>query len=147
MPAILSTLQFQGGSRLRGLLPPVAPDEPLRKGDGAGGSGHLTWFPFTAGTTLIIDHSENGLTFDSATAVNLVVPTNANVPFPIGTSVLIEQAGAGVVNFVGQSAGGDTVMIDVRAAFLKTTAGQYAPATLVKKAANRWLLSGDLVPA
>ena len=97
------------------------------------------------GTTLIIDHAENGLVFDSATAVNLVVPTDANVPFPVGTSVLIEQAGAGAVNFVGQSAGGDTVQIDVRVAFLKTTAGQYAPATLVKKAANRWLLSGDLV--
>lgn len=54
MPDILSNLRFQGG-RIRGLVPAVAADEPLRKGEASSGGGGGA--PLVVGATW-----ENGAT-------------------------------------------------------------------------------------
>jgi len=141
MPAVLSQLTFQG-SRVRGLSAPIAPDEPLRKTDSAsGGAGaNLTWRVLTASASLVIEDSNNAVAIDSATPVNLTVPADADVTFAIGVSILIEQRGTGQITVVA----GIGVTLDYRAAFTNKLAGRFAPATVIKKSANRWLLSGDL---
>ncbi len=74
-----------------------------------------------------------------ATAQNLVVPSNANVAFPIGSQVMVAQTGAGQVTF--SAATGVSIL-----SYLSQTKtiGQYAAASLVKKASDTWILAGNL---
>jgi hypothetical protein len=92
------------------------------------------------GTTYTLALADGGklVTLSNASAVTLTVPTNASVAFPVGTSVLLAQLGAGQVTVA--PAGGVTV--NSRGAALKI-AGQYGAATLVKTATDTWFLTGD----
>jgi hypothetical protein len=73
-----------------------------------------------------------------ATAVTLTVPTDANVNYPVGTSIDILQTGAGQVTV--SASGGVTVNATPG---LKLRA-QWSSATLLKRAADTWVLIGDL---
>lgn len=79
------------------------------------------------------------VTVTTAGASTLTVPTNATVAFPVGTTIVLEQGGAGQVTIT--PAGG--VTINSNGGKLKTT-GQYAVASLVKKATNIWTAFGNL---
>jgi len=88
-------------------------------------------------TLLLID---NGciVEISSATSVNLTVPPNASVAFPVGTTIYILQTGAGQITVVPD--GGVTVNATPG---LKTRT-QWAMASLVKRATNSWILVGDI---
>ena len=77
--------------------------------------------------------------FTSATAVTAIVPPNSAAPFPVGATILLRQYGAGQVGVVG----GVGVTVHARGGALDL-AGQYAQATLIKRATNEWVLSGDV---
>ena len=79
------------------------------------------------------------LRFVSASAVTLTIPPNGAVAFPIGTTITIEQGGAGEV----VPAAADGVTINRRGNVTKT-AGQYAVALLTKVEGDAWTLTGDL---
>jgi hypothetical protein len=79
------------------------------------------------------------VSMNNAASNTLTIPTNASVTFPVGTMILVRQAGAGQTTVAG--AGG--VTINSRGGALKL-AGQYAYATLVKVATDTWELSGDI---
>lgn len=136
MPTILS--------RLRGLPPAISPDEPLRKNEaGQGAGGGVNWVAIPEGISLhslTLDDTNNGVYSEQGIPVTVQIPLHEDVPIVVGSSVLFEQRGTGKLNFV-QATG---VTLDVRSVFEKTTAGQFAPATLIKTGKNRWLLSGDL---
>ena len=78
---------------------------------------------------------------EASGTVTLTVPTDESVAFPIGTTITVVQVATG------------TITIDVADA--GTTTLNYTPsnvlrdvwstAVLVKRAANTWLLSGDLL--
>lgn len=74
----------------------------------------------------------------SASAITLTIPADSSVNFPIGTSIDILQTGAGQVTIAG--AGGVTVNATPG---LKLRA-QWSSATLFKRAANTWVVMGDL---
>lgn len=70
---------------------------------------------------------------------NLIVPTNASVPFPSGTIITLSQYGAGQVNIIGDTG------VTLRSSGGKNkTAAQYSVATLYKRDTNEWYLYGDL---
>ena len=73
-----------------------------------------------------------------STAVTLTVPTDATLNFPVGTTLDIIQTGAGQITIAG--AGGVTVN-GTPGLKLRT---QWSSATLLKRAANTWLVYGDL---
>jgi hypothetical protein len=75
--------------------------------------------------------------FTSATAVTVTVPTNATVPFPIGTRIDLLQTAAGKVTV---SPTGITLNATPTAA-LRT---QWSSATLIKRNTDTWTLVGDL---
>jgi hypothetical protein len=75
-----------------------------------------------------------------AGANNLTVPDNATVGFPIGTQVDLCQYGAGQTTIV-QGAGVTIVSVGSN----KKIAARYGTATLYKRAANEWVLTGNLV--
>jgi hypothetical protein len=77
---------------------------------------------------------------NSATAGNLLIPTDASVNFPIGTQINIVQQGTGLIT-VAAVTPGTTTLNATPGAKLRA---QWSSATLIKRAANTWLLIGDL---
>lgn len=90
------------------------------------------------GTTYTFVASDQGrmITFGAASATAVTVPTNATVPFPIGTQLHIIQLGTGQVTIAG--AGGVTVS---SAGGLKLES-QYSGAELLKINTDAWVLVG-----
>jgi hypothetical protein len=68
----------------------------------------------------------------------LTVPSNANVAFPVGTTVTILQTGAGQTTLTPQSG----VTINATPGLKLRT--QWASATLIKRATDTWVALGDL---
>lgn len=93
----------------------------------------------TGAYTLVASDANKAVEVTSATAVNVTIPTDASVNFPIGTVIEVDQIGAGKVSIVGAS--GVTVKPDTPT---PTTRTQYSALLLRKRAANWWLVTGDL---
>ena len=94
----------------------------------------------SASYTLAMADEYKAVEFTGSTAQTLTVPTNAAVAFPIGTLVEVCRIGTGAVTVAGASG----VTIRSRDNLLAPN-GQYAVASLRKRAANEWVLAGDLV--
>jgi hypothetical protein len=103
----------------------------------------MAWNAQTDSYTLALSDAENGVEIDKATAVNLTVPPNSSVAFPIGTSILIAQAGAGQITVVA----GAGVTLRIQGLLTAKLLGQYSIATVIKRATDTWILSGDLEAA
>lgn len=97
----------------------------------------------TASHTLEVLDAGKTLDFNSSSTVNVTIPTNANLAFPVGTQIAFIQSGAGQISFVGQAAGSETVTINSKNNNKKTST-RYTQAILVKKDLNVWYLFGDL---
>ncbi|QYW01055.1 minor tail protein [Gordonia phage AlumE] len=89
--------------------------------------------------TLVATDANKAVEVTSASAVNITIPTDASVNFPIGTVIEVDQIGAGKVSIVGAS--GVTVQAAVTT---PTTRAQFSALVLRKRAANLWLVTGDL---
>jgi hypothetical protein len=87
--------------------------------------------------TLVLTDQSKIIEMNNASANTLTVPTDASVNFPVGTVIDIFQTGAGQT-----TVGGAGVTINARPG-LKLS-GQWATATLIKRATNTWLLTGSL---
>ena len=74
-------------------------------------------------------------------AVDITIPADSTLNFPIGTAIDVLRTNTGGVRIVG--AGGVTVNA-TPGAFLRA---QWSSATLFKRAANTWVLIGDLATA
>jgi len=90
-----------------------------------------------ASYTLVLTDKNKVVKCDYATAFTLTVPPNADVAFPIGTVIIIEQWGAGQVTV----AEGAEVTVNSYLDYLSLK-GIYATASLRKDAENVWILSG-----
>jgi hypothetical protein len=93
------------------------------------------------GTTYTLAASDAGdlVTLSNASAITLTVPTNASVPFAIGTQITIAQSGAGQVTI--SPAVGVTVSAADTATKLRV---QWSAATLIKTNTDSWILIGDI---
>jgi hypothetical protein len=74
----------------------------------------------------------------SASAVNVTVPPNSSVAFPVGTVIELCQYGAGQITIVAGAG------VTLRTASSLTTRVQYSGASLRKRATNEWVVGGDL---
>ena len=79
------------------------------------------------------------VTLNPTAAFSLTIPTDATVNFPIGTQLLVMQLGAGQVT-VSAVTPATTTIISRNGT---KTAGQYALISLIKVAANQWVVGGD----
>jgi hypothetical protein len=89
--------------------------------------------------TLAVGDAGQLVTLSNASAITLTVPTNASVPFAIGTQITITQANSGEVTIAG--AVGVTVNSADGDLKLRT---QWSAATLIKTNTNSWILIGDI---
>jgi hypothetical protein len=94
----------------------------------------------TASYTLTVADGAKVVEGNSASALVVTVPLNSSAPIPVGWSTIVYQMGAGAVSIAAASG----VTIRSRGGLL-SLAGQYATATLWKRATDEWVLTGDLV--
>lgn len=88
--------------------------------------------------TLALADRDKIVEISNASGITLTVPLDSSVNFPVGSSVTVLQTGAGQITIAG--AGGVTVNA-TPGLKLRT---QWSMATLIKRAANTWVVSGDL---
>jgi hypothetical protein len=79
------------------------------------------------------------ITANNAAAISLTIPTDASVNFPIGTQLLVMQLDLGQVTVAAVTPGTTTV----NSKNGTKTSGQYAIISLIKVAANSWIVGGD----
>jgi hypothetical protein len=89
--------------------------------------------------TLAVNDSGQLVTLTNASAITLTVPTNASVPFAIGTQITITRAGSGSVTVVGDTG----VTVNSADGYLKLRT-QWSSGTLIKTNTNSWILIGDI---
>jgi hypothetical protein len=95
----------------------------------------------TVSYTLALSDVNTVLTINNGIGTTVSIPTSAVVPFPVGTQILVQQAGTAQVT-VAPVNSGTTI---VQAPSNKTkTAVQYSVITLLKLAPEVWGLAGDL---
>ena len=99
----------------------------------------ITTVTKTAAGTLALTDAGKVVETSVATGNNLTVPPNVDVPFPIGTQILVIQVGAGQTTLVA----GAGVTLNAKSGNLKIT-GQWSAVTLIKRATNTWVAIGDL---
>lgn len=93
----------------------------------------------TVAYTLALTDNSKLVEINNAGAVNLTIPPNSSVAFPIGTQILIAQYGAGQITVVPDTG------VTLRSSGGKTkTSAQYSMATLIKRGTNEWYLAGDI---
>jgi hypothetical protein len=86
--------------------------------------------------TLVLTDNAKVVTLSNASGITVTVPTNASVAFPIGVQVNLVQLGAGQVTVTSSAT------IRSQGSKLKLN-GQYAAASLLKVAADEWVLIGN----
>lgn len=93
------------------------------------------------GTTYTLVAADAGdlVTLTNSSPITVTVPTNASVPFAIGSQITIIQSGSGNVTVVGDT--GVTVSSADGDLKLRT---QWSAATLIKTNTNNWVLIGDI---
>jgi hypothetical protein len=94
----------------------------------------------TASSTLALADAQTIYPVNSATGVNLTIPTNASVALPVGSVVNVIQVGAGRINY--QASNGVTVLSPSNQV---SSAGQNFSNILSKIATNTWHIEGSLL--
>lgn len=89
----------------------------------------------------VLSEANKAFSFNKSTIVAFSLITNSVIPFPIGTTFLLYQAGVGELKVVPEAG----VTVRKRGGGDLSIAGQYGMATLIKRATDEWVLSGDLV--
>ena len=88
---------------------------------------------------LVLTDAHKTVIVTNGSAIDLKIPTNSGIAFPIGTRIEIIQGGAGQITIAPSggvavnSSGGKTKL-----------AAQYSVATILKVATNTWYLFGDI---
>lgn len=94
----------------------------------------------SASHTLEISDLGKVIEFDSSLDIDLVIPTNSSVEFPVGSTIDVVQIGNGKITLVPFDG---TVMIQSKNSLLSTD-GQYSGVSLYKRGTNTWIAIGDL---
>lgn len=92
----------------------------------------------TAAYTLVLADRSKMVEMSVASGHNLTVPTNANVAFPVGTTITVLQTGAGQTTIAGQSG------VTINATPGLKLRAQWSSATLIKRDTDTWVALGDL---
>jgi len=104
----------------------------------------FTWNAQAGDYRLQASDADNGIATTGTTGMQAItIPDDTELNVPVGTSILFEQDGAAPMTFNPVSG----VTLHVRSAFVAVSAGEYSILTLIKRAANTWVLCGDMEQA
>jgi hypothetical protein len=94
----------------------------------------------TATYTLALTDKNKMIEMNVGSANILYVPTDASVNFPVGSTIDVLQTGSGKTQIAAVTSG--TTTINSASGFYLRA--QWSSATLIKRAANTWVVVGDL---
>lgn len=97
----------------------------------------------TASYTLALSDQSKMIEMNSSSATVLTIPTDSTVNFPIGTYIVVLRTGSGSVTIEGMVGVPSGVTINTTPGL--TLRAQWSMATLIKRAANTWVMSGDTI--
>ena len=83
------------------------------------------------------------VTMDNASANTFRIPTDATYDFPIGTTLLVYQKGAGVTT-INAVTSGTTTINSAGATAAAPVLARYKSAACIKVAANSWIVVGAI---
>ena len=89
--------------------------------------------------TLVLGDAQLVVEMNKSSANTLTIPPNSSVAFPVGTTLLVVQTGAGQTTLTAGSG------VTVNSFLGLKIAGQWGGATLIKRATNTWVAIGALV--
>jgi len=92
-----------------------------------------------ASYSLVIGDAQKIVEMNASSANILTIPLDSLVNFPVGTSILVVQAGTGQTSIAGAS--GVTVNSNIGLKII----GRWAAATLIKRGTNSWVAVGGLI--
>ncbi len=92
----------------------------------------------TAAYTLVLADRGKMIEMNVGSGNNLTVPSNANVAYPVGTTITVLQTGAGQTTIAAQAG----VTVNATPGLKLRT--QWSSATLIKRATDTWVALGDL---
>jgi hypothetical protein len=105
----------------------------------------LTLNAQTATYTVVLTDNRNKLvTMDVATANDFLIPTNANVAFPIGSVINVIQIGAGTTTIEAVTPGTTTISSTGATATAPELRAQFSAASCIKVATDTWYVVGDI---
>jgi hypothetical protein len=108
-----------------------------------------TLYPSTTGVAIVtktdnyvaqLTDAGKMITYNKGTVVTGTIPTNAGVPYPVGTELHFAQLGVGALDIAS------TDTLNVEAGLTLVLNGQYAVATAKKITTTSWILFGNLEP-
>jgi hypothetical protein len=85
--------------------------------------------------------TDDGKVIEMAGGGTVQIPTDASVNFPVGTQIIVIRSGASAVNVAAVTPG--TTSVNATPGF--NLRAQWSSALLYKRAANNWVVLGDLV--
>jgi hypothetical protein len=110
-----------------------------------GALGKVTLNAQTATYTAVLTDNQNKVvTMDVATANDFLIPTNANVAFPIGSVINVVQIGAGKTTIEAVTAGTTTISSTGATSTAPELRAQFSAASCIKTATDAWLVIGDI---
>jgi hypothetical protein len=110
-----------------------------------GALGKVALNPQTATYTAVLTDNQNKVvTMDVATANDFLIPTNANVAFPIGSIINVVQIGAGTTTIEAVTPGTTTISSTGSTATAPELRAQFSAASCVKVATDSWIILGDI---
>ena len=95
-------------------------------------------------TVVLADNKNTLVTMNVATANDFLIPTNANVAFPIGSVINVVQTGVGKTTIEAVSSGTTTISSTGDTAAAPELRAQFSAASCVKVATDTWLVLGDI---
>jgi len=93
----------------------------------------------TANYTLVLGDAGESIEMNVASANTLTVPLNSSVAFPVGTTILLIQVGAGQTTIT------PTAGVTVNATPGLKLRAQWSVATLIKRGTDVWIVAGDVI--
>jgi hypothetical protein len=98
----------------------------------------------TATYTVVLGDAYKLVTMSVATANDFLIPTNANVAFPVGTVINVIQIGAGQTTIKAVTSGTTTISSTGATAAEPDLRDQFSAASCIKVATDTWYIVGDV---
>jgi hypothetical protein len=95
-------------------------------------------------TVVLADADQKLVTMSVASANDFLIPTNANVAFPVGTVINVIQIGAGQTTIKAVTSGTTTISSTGVTATAPKLRAQYSAASCIKVATDTWYVVGDI---
>jgi hypothetical protein len=95
-------------------------------------------------TVVLTDADQKLVTMDVATANDFLIPTNANVAFPVGTVINVIQIGAGKTTIEAVTPATTTISSTGATATAPELRAQFSAASCIKVATDTWYVVGDI---